>query len=164
VIAEAVLATALMLTPSSMPAVPPAPTASVSDPDQTGRQPSAYTGRKYRAEHEQFRLCVAQREGRFQYGVTGSNGFYQGTYQFTSALARGAAWMMTAELRSAYPRQWRAIRNTLLDTPMHQWSRFYQDAAFWTVLNWEGNASGARHWAGGRFQCTPGMSYYGGDR
>ncbi len=163
-IAEAALAAALIAGTVSMPAVPPPPTASVSDPLQKGLRPSAYEGAKYRERDEQFRRCVAQREGRFQYFVTGSNGFYQGTYQFTSALARGAAWMMTAELRSAYPRQWRAIRNTLLDTPMHQWSRFYQDAAFWTVLNWEGNASGARHWAGGRFQCTPGMSYYGGDR
>ena len=90
VIAEAVLSTVLMLAPGSMPVDPPQPTASVSDPDQTGKQPSAYEGRKYRPEHEQFRLCVAQREGRFQYGVTGSNGFYESTYQMTDALVRGA--------------------------------------------------------------------------
>jgi hypothetical protein len=164
VIAEAVLATVLMLTPGSMPSSPPPPTASVSDPDQTGRQPSAYTGRKYRAEHEQFRLCVAQREGRFQYGVTGSNGFYESTYQMTDALVRGAAWEMRDELVDTWGRAgWRTFR-VLLRTPGRNWSRFYMDMAFWTILNARGDLSGARHWAGGRFTCQPGMASYGGDR
>ena len=63
-----------------------------SDPSQNGIAPSAYRGRYFRAALEPFRKCIAQREGRGQYGVTGSNGYYEGTYQMTDALAVGAGW------------------------------------------------------------------------
>jgi hypothetical protein len=164
VIAEAVLVTALMLAPASMPVEPPPPTASVTDPGQRGLRPSAYQGSKYRERDEQYRRCVGQREGRFQYFVTGSNGFYESTYQMTDALVRGAAWEMRAELIDTWGRDgWRTFR-VLLVTPGHRWSRFYMDMAFWTILNARGERSGARHWAGGRFSCSPGMASYGGDR
>ena len=151
--------------PASMPDTAPAPTAAKSDPNQTGRQPSAYTGKYYIADLEPYRQCVAQREGRFQYWTTGSNGFYESTYQMTDALVRGAAWMITPELKKTYgPSKGMEIRDILLDTPGRKWSRYYMDMAFWTVLNWKGTASGAGHWAGGRFSCQPGMSNYGSNR
>jgi hypothetical protein len=163
-IAEAVLATALLLAPASMPVDPPPPTALVSAASQNGLQPSAYTGRKYRAKFEQFRRCVGQREGRFQYFVTGANGFYESTYQMTDALVRGAAWEMRPELVAMWGKRGAAIFHVLLDAPGHRWSRFYMDMAFWTILNARGDLSGARHWAGGRFSCTPTMAHYGGAR
>lgn len=162
---ETLLLTAILTASPNLPEKPPAPVAAKSDPNQTGRQPSAYTGKYYHPDLEPYRQCVGQREGRFQYWVTGSNGFYESTYQMTDALVRGAAWMITPELKRTYgPEKGREIRDTLLDTPGSRWSRFYMDMAFWTILNWEHKTSGAHHWAGGRFSCQPGMSNYGGNR
>lgn len=146
--AAAVLVAALTL---GMPAQPPA----IHTPkvENTGAQASAYQGRYYSERLERFRLCVGQREGRFQYWGTGSNGRYQGTYQMTPELIRGAAWMMTRELRATYPSAWRAIRDALLETPGHKWSRFYQDMAFFTIASWRSPGSGAKHWSGGRYSC-----------
>ena len=161
----AVLAAAIALTPAqTMPAEPPAAVAAPSADSQIGLRSSAYTGRKYRPADEQYRRCVAQREGRHQYGVTGSNGMYQGTYQMTAALVRGAAWEMRDELIDTWGKAGRKTFRVLLVTPGHRWSRFYQDMAFWTILNARGERSGAKHWAGGRFTYTPGMAAWGGAR
>lgn len=161
----AVLAAAIALTPATaMPTEPPDVTAPATAASQHGIQHSSYTGRKFRAQDEPYRRCVAQREGRHQYGVTGSNGMYQGTYQMTAALVRGAAWEMRAELIATWGSAGRHTFRTLLATPGHRWDRFYQDMAFWTILNARGERSGAKHWAGGRFTCTPGMASWGGAR
>lgn len=155
----------LMSPPETDRAVMPVVTATKSDPNQTGRKPSAYQGRFYDSGLEPYRQCVAQREGRHQYWVTGNNGGYQSTYQMTPALVRGAAWMMTRELKQVYGKEMGLkIRNILLETPGKRWARQWMDQAFWTVLNWRGKTSGAQHWAGGRFSCFPGMKDYGGDR
>ena len=159
------LATALLTGTTVMPATPPPPVASKHDPNQTGRQPSAYKGKYFDPSMEPYRQCVAQREGRHQYWVTGSNGYYESTYQMTDALVRGAAWMITPELKATYgAKEGKRIRDILLNTPGRKWSRFYMDMAFWTVVNYEGRASGAFHWYGGRFSCHPDMKHWGGDR
>ena len=130
-----------------------------------GREPSAYRGKFYIASQEPYRMCVAQREGRHQYWVTGSNGTYLGTYQMTHALARGAVWMMTPELRDMYgDKRGRQIRDRLFATKPTKWDRFYWDMAFYTVLNYEYPGSGKQHWAGGRFSCQIGMKHWGGSR
>jgi hypothetical protein len=36
----------------------------------------------------------------------------------------------------------------LREMSIHKWSRYWQDAAFWTVLNYKGPMSGAKHWGG----------------
>lgn len=163
---ETLLMTIVLIAP---PQVEPAPMPKVIatriDPNQTGRKPSAYTGIYYKENLEPYRQCVAQREGRNQYWGTGNNGRYQSTYQMTPTLVRGAAWMMTAELKSAYGKsKGLKIRDILLKTPGKRWARQWMDQAFWTILNWRGEASGAQHWVGGRFSCYPGMTNYGGDR
>lgn len=130
-----------------------------------GVQPSAYRGEYYIASQEPYRKCVAQREGRHQYWVTGSNGFYLGTYQMTHALARGAVWMMGPELRRMFGKQEGIrIRKALHATKPTRWDRFYWDMAFYTVLNYEHPGSGLHHWRGGRFPCTLGMTAWGGAR
>ena len=144
---------AALLAPAAMPITPPPVSVSVDDPAQTGVRGSAYTGKYYRASQEQFRKCVGQREGMFQYWGTGSMGYYEGTYQMTDALFTGAAWMIGRELKATY-KNWDVIRAQLLDTPGHKWGRFWQDMAFYTVLNWRGEGVGASHWAGGRYGCT----------
>lgn len=130
-----------------------------------GVQPSAYRGEFYIASQEAYRKCVAQREGRHQYWVTGSNGYYLGTYQMTHALAKGAVWMMGPELKRMFGKErGKQIRQELHATKPTKWGRFYWDMAFYTVLNYKHPASGAKHWAGGRFSCTVGMADWGGNR
>jgi len=138
---------------ASKPVMPPTPIASPSDPAQTGYQPSAYKGRKFRKTQERLRRCIGQREGRFQYWGTGGDGRYQSTYQMTPALLRGAAWMMRPELIAEYGKQGAHVFRVLLRTPGHLWSRFYMDAAFYTVLNARGELSGLGHWKAGRYAC-----------
>jgi hypothetical protein len=144
---------AAMLVPTAMPVSPPPVSVSVKDPDQTGVRASAYTGKFYRASQENYRKCVAGREGRHQYWTTGNWNYYEGTYQMTDALFTGAAWMIGRELKATY-KNWDVVRAQLLDTPGHKWGRFWQDMAFYTVLNWRGDGVGASHWAGGRYGCT----------
>lgn len=164
--ATAVLGMALLIGPatpalSDYPFVPTVSShaqdlfAAKSDPDQTGMAPSAYRGEYFRASQESVRRCIGQREGRFQYWGTGSNRRYQGTYQVTDALAVGAAWMMRRELRRDYGRTvGNEISRQLRLTPAHKWSRYFQDALWFTVANWNGDGSGLKHWANGRWSCA----------
>lgn len=164
-LAAAALAVALVVPAGSMPADPPAIKIAKSHPNQTGVQDSAYRGDYYRADQEPYRKCVGQREGRHQYWGTGGNGYYLGTYQMSKPLTRGSVWMITKELRRTYgDKQGRAIRDRLFEVKPTKWNRFYWDMAFYTVLNWEHRASGAKHWAGGRFSCHPTMTSWGGAR
>ena len=39
------------------------------------------------------------------------------------------------------------------DVDITRWSRYWQDRAFFTVLNFDGPYSGRNHWAGGRWTC-----------
>ena len=45
------------------------------------------------------------------------------------------------------------VLTQLRGRPMNTWPRYWQDAAFHTVANWNGTGSGLRHWAGGRWHC-----------
>lgn len=144
--------TALLLTGAML--LTPTPVVAHNATAQTGAQPSAYQGKYYTKATEKKRLCIGQREGRFQYWGTGSNGLYQGTYQVTKELAIGAAWMMREELRSMFGRKaGTQISRTLRATPAHKWDRMYQDMMFFTVANWNGEGSGLKHWRGGRYVC-----------
>lgn len=152
--AAVLLAASLSMPMGSLPAAPPEVGVPKAAPSQTGIAASSYRGRYYRPHQEGYRKCVAWREARGQYWTTGSNGRYVGTYQFTRALARGAVWMMAKELRATYgKRLGRQIRVELHETDPTRWDRFYWDMAFYTVLNWNGVASGAKHWNAQRNHC-----------
>ena len=151
-IATMALAAALLF--SSTPVTPVPVVAARSDAIQTGVQDSAYTGKFYRKHQEPVRKCIGQREGRFQYWGTGSNGMYEGTYQVLDALAVGAGWMMREELRGMWGfTVGTEIARALRATPAHKWHRFYQDMMFYTLVNWEYDGSGLKHWRGGRYAC-----------
>jgi hypothetical protein len=47
----------------------------------------------------------------------------------------------------------RALMARLRAKPATTWSRYWQDAAFFTIYNWEHTGSGRQHWAGGRWHC-----------
>lgn len=121
--------------------------------DTVGVQPSLYRGRFYRAKVERERRCIVRRESSGHYTSVSRSG-YRGAYQMSSALARGATWMMQPEFTrvmgaTAAERAMQRLRAT----PAHRWTRYWQDAAFSTIYNWEHVKSGARHWNATRHRC-----------
>lgn len=121
--------------------------------DLQGVQSTTYTGKFYRASQEPKRLCIVKRESEGYYTVKNSAG-YMGAYQMSDALADGATWMMAPEHKKLLgKKEAKKVLAQLRATPFNQWNRYWQDAAFWTVYNWEGSGSGAQHWAGGRWSC-----------
>jgi hypothetical protein len=120
--------------------------------DVRGALPSLYRGIYFHADQESFRLCVGNREGSFVYVVRGGGGDnYYGTYQFHRDFQRGAAYMMASESRETRD----GLRDEALELrfkPINRWSRYWQDRAFYTVLNYRGKWTGRHHWN------SPGMS------
>jgi hypothetical protein len=122
--------------------------------DMRGVEPSLYRGKYYRSAIESKRKCIVDRESEGHYDVVNPSGAYRGAYQVSSSLARGATWMMLKEHKQLMGKQ--AAKRTLASLrskPMNAWPRYWQDAAFHTVANWEHTGSGIAHWAGGRWHC-----------
>jgi hypothetical protein len=99
--------------------------------------------------------CVAERESHSNPKSTNRAHGYFGMFQFSDALSDGAAWMMIPWLSTWHPHP-RQFAAQLRATEMHKWPANLQIAAMLTVLNARGKWSGAHHWAGGRYTCTPG--------
>ena len=151
--APLVLAAALIV-PTASPDVTVPVIAGKTWEIQTGVQDSLYTGRYYDSSQESKRKCIVKRESNGHYFSTNRRGGYFGAYQMTAPLAVGAGWMMRKELREMYGfQQGTEIARKLRETPAHKWHRFYQDMAWYTVVNWRGNGTGLKHWRGGRFHC-----------
>jgi hypothetical protein len=122
--------------------------------DMRGIEKSLYRGKYYNATAESRRLCIVERESEGFYDVVNPGGNYFGAYQVSRDLARGATWMMLKEHKKLMGEK--AAKKTLASLrakPMNTWPRYWQDAAFHTVINWERPLSGASHWAGGRWHC-----------
>jgi hypothetical protein len=120
----------------------------------SGILPSRYTGAFYRPHLEQHRICIVKRESSGRYSVVSSGGRYFGAYQMTKELGVGATWMMLPEHKKLLGVD---VAKTLLaglrKTPVNEWPRYWQDAAFSTIHNWERDRSGAHHWRGVRSPC-----------
>jgi hypothetical protein len=122
--------------------------------DMRGIEPSLYRGRFFHRSTESIRRCVIQRESLGYYDVVSPSGSYFGAYQVSRPLARGVTWMMLPEHRTLLGRDAaKRLMAQLRARPMNTWPRYWQDAAFFTVMNWEGLHSGRKHWAGGRTRC-----------
>ncbi len=123
--------------------------------DMRGVEPSLYRGRFFDASKESIRRCIVKRESEGQYDVRGGGGNrYFGAYQMSDALADGATHMMLKEHKKILgTKTARSLMKQLRAMPPNAWPRYWQDAAFSTVYNWESPGSGARHWAGGRWHC-----------
>jgi hypothetical protein len=128
---------------------------SVPTNDLRGVEDSLYRGDFYLPGQEDVRQCIVQRESEGHYTVRGGGGNrYFGAYQMSDALADGATWMMLKEHESLIgPGMARELMATLREMPANAWPRYWQDAAFSTVYNWEKPGSGAKHWRGGRWSC-----------
>ena len=115
--------------------------------DRTGVQPSLYRGKYYRPSLERVRQCIVRRESSGHYFSVSHSGTYRGAYQMSPALARGATWMMFPEFKKILGEKAAEVAMLRLrTTSIHKWTRFWQDAAFSTVYNWEHANSGASHW------------------
>lgn len=161
--ATVVAALALLIpAPAALAAQPPVNAVSMmvaftTTSDQTldmrGIEPSMYRGAFFRKSAEHTRLCIIKRESEGEYDVVSHNG-YRGAYQVSKELARGVTWMMLDEHEKLLGADnAKHILAKLRDLPMNKWPRYWQDAAFHTIFNWERTGSGARHWAGGRWHC-----------
>lgn len=152
---EHLVAAAMLHLPTSDSTPSPERTAAHSSrgQDMRGPLPSMYRGRYFRAAQEAFRRCVGQREGMWHYDVRGGGGGnYFGTYQFSRAFQHGIPFMMAKESKATGD----GLANeaaSLRHIPINRWSRYWQDRAFYTVLNFNGDWTGKHHWAGGRWAC-----------
>ena len=130
-------------------------TSSAQTLDMRGIEPSLYRGQFFTPDTEEHRKCIVKRESEGRYDVRGGGGNrYFGAYQMNDDLADGATWMMLDEHKDILgTAQARELMEELRSTPVTDWPRYWQDAAFYTIFNWEGRGSGASHWAGGRWSC-----------
>ena len=127
---------------------------SAATKDMRGVEPSLYRGAYFKAKAEEKRLCIVTRESEGEYDVINPTGSYFGAYQVSKPLARGVTFMMLPEHKKLMgTTKAKRVLSQLRDKPMNTWPRYWQDAAFHTIINWEGTLSGASHWAGGRWHC-----------
>lgn len=128
---------------------------SVDTRDLKGVEPSLYRGAYFKPLVEEKRMCIVKRESEGYYEVRGGGGNrYFGAYQMSQELAQGATWMMLPEHKKLMgASEAKKVLAQLRTTPPNKWPRYFQDAAFSTIYNWEATGSGANHWAGGRWRC-----------
>ncbi len=110
--------------------------------DMKGFEVSLYQGKWYMPKKEQIRKCIMDREANHQYRAVSAGGMYRGVYQMNRALARGATFMMQEEIKKEMPEALAQVKQ-LRKIPTQQWSRYWQDRAFWTI--WR-NGKGKHHW------------------
>jgi hypothetical protein len=115
-----------------------------------GFAPSLYQGKWYMPNREDRRKCISKREAHHNYTAVSAGGIYRGAYQFSGPLARGASWMMQAEVKKEMGDAGVDLVQQLRKTPMNQWNRYWQDRAFWTI--WA-KGRGSKHWHGGSKSC-----------
>ena len=114
-------------------------------PAHIGYEPSEYRGKWYVSQHEGIRKCIMWRESRFNYKAANKSSSARGAYQFLDRAWRdGLVWMMLKE--GGDKKEMDALR----DKPIHHWSRYYQDRAFWTA--WR-KGEGKKHWSLPGKQC-----------
>ncbi len=118
--------------------------------DRRGFEKSLYKGKWYMPKKEQVRRCIMKRESGHNYKAVSRGGHWRGAYQMSKPLARGAAWMMTKEVRREMGAEGVAILKKLRKVPHQTWNRYWQDRAFWTI--WA-KGNGKHHWRGGGKNC-----------
>ena len=111
--------------------------------DMKGYEPSLYRGKWYDSKWEKSRKCIMNRESKFSYRAANKSSSARGAYQFLDSQWRdGLVWMMLKESKKTNDGLSAEI-NTLFDKPIHRWSRYYQDRAFFTA--WQ-HGEGKHHW------------------
>lgn len=131
---ETLLATALII----------GPTPTDGGPDV---RDTTYHGKHYAPRWESWRKCVVWRESRDNPRAANRTSSARGLYQFLQS-----NWHISlTHMVMAEHKHRRAEVKALRAKPIHHWSRYWQDAAFWTVLD---GGAGAKHWAAQRSACN----------
>ncbi|MDA3022084.1 MAG: hypothetical protein O2943_05385 [Actinomycetota bacterium] len=118
--------------------------------DRRGVMVSLYQGKWFMPKREKVRKCIVKRESGANYRAVSAGTRYRGAYQMSRPLAVGAAWMMQREVRKELGAETEKIVIALRKKPTHQWNRYWQDRAFWTI--WR-HGEGKSHWRGGARNC-----------
>jgi len=112
--------------------------------DERGFEKSAYKGKYFHRADETLRRCIITRESHATYMLNGG-----GAYQFMSydRWPISLSWMLKKEIRKHYGKRLaNKMQKILSHHEVNEWSRYWQDAAFYTVLNYKGRHSGIKHW------------------
>lgn len=118
--------------------------------DMKGFKPSLYRGKWYTPKSERMRKCIMDRESSFSYHAANPISSARGAYQFLDNNWRGGlVHMFIAESKKT--------KDGLVDEakklrgkPIHKWSRYWQDRAFFTAWRY---GDGKHHWYHGSIRC-----------
>ena len=111
-----------------------------------GYAASLYTGKWYVKDHENIRKCIMYRESRYNYNAANRTSSARGAYQFLDRSWRTSLTHMLMPEHKDRKNEVKALRNK----PIHEWSRYWQDAAFWVA--WR-KGEGRKHWVLQGNQC-----------
>ena len=105
---------------------------------------SKYRGEYFSAELAPCREAIARRESGFSYTAKNGSSSASGYYQFLDRSWRvPLTKALRPEIRKNYPEKLEML-NELDEVPMRYWPKFYQDAAWYTVVVRD---NGIQHWA-----------------
>jgi hypothetical protein len=111
--------------------------------DLEGWAPSLYRGIYWDEKWKDIRACIMKRESNFQYKAANKTSSARGAYQFLDNNWRnGLVWMMIAESKKTGDGLISEAKK-LRKKPIHKWSRYWQDRAFYTALR---HGRGLHHW------------------
>lgn len=104
-----------------------------------GYAESLYQGKWFHEKWEDERKCIMNRESRFNYKAANKSSTARGAYQFLDSQWRESLTHMLMPEHKDHREEVKALR----DKPIHKWSRYWQDAAFYTA--WR-HGEGKHHW------------------
>ena len=111
--------------------------------DLEGWMPSLYRGLYWDSKWADIRRCIMKRESNYRYKAANKTSSARGAYQFLDNNWRnGLVWMMIAESKKTGDGLIGEAKK-LRKKPIHKWSRYWQDRAFYTALN---HGKGLHHW------------------
>lgn len=111
--------------------------------DFEGWMPSLYRGIWWDEKWADIRACIMKRESNFRYKAANPTSSARGAYQFLDRSWRdGLVWMMIAESKKTGDGLIGEAKK-LRKKPIHNWSRYWQDRAFYTALR---DGKGIHHW------------------
>lgn len=111
--------------------------------DMEGWMPSLYRGIWWDQKWRDLRVCIMKRESNFRYRAANKTSSARGAYQFLDNNWRdGLVWMFIDESKQTGDGLISEAKK-LRKVPIHKWSRYWQDRAFYTALR---NGKGIHHW------------------
>ena len=104
-----------------------------------GYAESLYQGKWYHKKWEDERKCIMKRESHYNYKAANKSSSARGAYQFLDSQWRES---LTHMLMPEHKNRRDEVLE-LREKPIHKWSRYWQDAAFFVA--WR-HGEGRHHW------------------